>query len=75
MANDWTIARSEYIARYFPSDKLMRDIAEKAFNGDPFFQEELAEWFASQGMLAEAESWRSKARYNRETLGQKIDEE
>ena len=69
MSSDWEKAKVEYINRYFSDDECMQNVAEQAFNGIPFYQEKLAEWFDERHMSGEAEKWKKQSRTNRESMG------
>lgn len=70
---DWERAKSYYIKRHFAGNTKMADIAEKAFNGESFYQDMLAEWFDKRNMPDEAQTWHRKADNNREAMGLEID--
>ena len=64
MHKDWETAKDFFIAKFFKDNGKMREIAEKAYNGDRFSQEALAEWFEYNKFPNEAEYWKNKAMTN-----------
>lgn len=69
MCSDWEKAKKEYIDNYCKDNENMRQIVEKAFGRDPFYQELLAEWLEEQGNNTEAVNWRKRAALGRKLMG------
>lgn len=69
MCNDWILAKKKMIAIYFADNEYMRNVAELAYNGHAYYQDELANWFESQQLFDLADQWRNRVRLNREQTG------
>lgn len=67
MCTDWEFAKNQYINKWFGNNKLLRKIAEEAFNGDVCKQECLAEYFDGKRETIEADWWKNKAKSNRKS--------
>lgn len=62
MCKELIAAKNDLIKKYFQNNEVMKDVVERAYNGEGCCQSCLADWLEKNGHSEEAKIWKDMAK-------------